>query len=287
MSRTYLSQFIRAAIDKPMLEIGPYLRPYIGKDSYDVYYADIRTRDEIYEYYLAHNLHGAQMPYELIAPIDYVIKDTYESAVGGKKFAIVFSSHVIEHVNDVIAHLIDLSHILSDDGYVVLAVPDKRFTFDYFREATPFRDMLDVYLNGSVNSLARFAFDMTFNYHPVNDPALFAARGVSFADVATEPNRFEKALEAYNRVLDEGYVASEHNWVFTYPSFLDFIRDGLRAKLLPYTLYYSDDVDPGANEFTIILKKDAGILSDDERRANEALKLVRLAEGAGRAETSQ
>ncbi len=282
MSREYLSQFIGTRIEKPMLEIGPYMRPYIAKSVFDVYYADIRTQDEIYEYYLTHNLHGAKMPYELIVPIDYVIKDTYESAVGGKKFALVFSSHVMEHMNDVIAHLIDLSRILEDDGYVVLAVPDKRFTFDYFREVTPFRDMLDVYLNGTVSCLARFAFDMTFTYHPVNDPALYSARGVSFADVANEEGRFDKALEVYERVRKDGYVASEHNWVFTYPSFLDFIRDGLRAKLLPYTLHYSDGVEPGANEFTIILKKDAAILTDGDRRQSEVLKLVRLAEEARR-----
>ncbi len=147
MSREYLSRFIGARIAEPMLEIGPYMRPYITKDVFDVYYADIRTKEEIYEYYLTHNLHGAQMPYELIADIDYVIRDTYESAVGGKRFALVFSSNVLEHVNDVIAHLIDLSRILCDDGYVVLAVPDKRYTFDRFRETTPFRDMLDVYLS--------------------------------------------------------------------------------------------------------------------------------------------
>ncbi len=121
---------------------------------------------------------------------------------------------------------------------------------------------------------------MTFNYHPVNEPVRYAWRGVSFADVANDPGRFEKALEVYNRVREEGYVASEHNWVFTYTSFLDFIRDGLRSKLLPYTLYYSDNVEPGANEFTIILKKDAAILTDDARRADEALRLVRLAEDA-------
>ncbi len=277
MSREYLSRFIGERIKEPMLEIGPYLRPYISKDVFDVCYADIRTKDEIYEYYKTHNLHGGDMPYELIADIDYVIEDTYESAVGGRKFALVFSSNVLEHVNDVIAHLIDLSRILTDGGYVVLAVPDKRYTFDYFREVTPFRDMLDVYLGGTVNSLARLAFDMAFSYHPVNEPALYSARKVSFADVVSDQERFDKALELYERVRDEGYVSSEHNWVFTYESFLDFMRDGLRARLLPYSLYYADNVAQGANEFTLILKKDAAIL-----RTPNAAKARRLSSCAWR-----
>lgn len=280
MTREFLREFVTERQGRPMLEIGPFMNPFLPKGWNEVYYADIRSKDEIYQHYLPHHLCAPEVLYARIFPIDFVVKDTYEKAVGGKRFAVVFSSHVIEHVDDIIRHLLDLGKILDDGGCLAMAVPDKRYTFDHFREVTPFRDMIDVYMEGTVKSTARLMFDMTFTCHPCNNPNDYEAGRVFFTEVAGETDRFQKAIELYKRVKEEGYVVSEHNWVFTYASFLDFIRDGLRAGLLPFTLLYSHPPVATANEFTVILKKDESILQDSEKRMAEIMKLVKLAESA-------
>ncbi|MDR1704532.1 MAG: class I SAM-dependent methyltransferase [Clostridiales bacterium] len=279
MSREHLRAFINET-KGPILEIGPFTDPFLKKGVYDVSYADIRSKDEIYEHYLPHKLYPPELLYQGIVPIDYVIKDTYKNAVEGKRFSLIFSSHVIEHVDDIIAHFKDLWDILEEGGYIALVVPDKRYTFDHFREVTPFRDMIDVYLSGDTGGTARFAFDMAFTCHPCNSPALYTDGNVGFNEVAKDTGRYEKAVALYKRVKNEGYKVGDHNWVFTYASFLAFVRDGLRSGLLPFTLHYSHPPLPYTNEFTAILKKDSAVTEDHEKRMAEIIRISSLSDNS-------
>ena len=259
------------------MEIGPLISSFLTKDKYNVFYSDIKSTDEIYsEYKNYRNLGTPEEIYRKLVPIDFVIKDTYKEAVGSRRFAVVFSSHVLEHVRDVILHLQDLCSILIDDGFLVMCIPDKRYTFDHFREVTPFRDMIDVYLSGNVNSTARLSFDHHFMYHPCNDPLSYYKDEVSFSTNIENDNQYSQALEYYKLVRDNGQEFNSHNWVFTYTSFIGFLRDGLRAKLLPYTLYYSNPPQSGENEFVVILKKDLAILSDYEKCVAEIKRIISL-----------
>ena len=279
MARQQLMQFIDERKGQVMLEIGPFMNPAIRKEVHNVYYADIRSKDEIYNFYLKHNLCTPEELYERIAPIDFVIKDTYEKAMDGKKFNVIFSSHVIEHVNDIIFHLQDLAAILNDDGYLVMAIPDKRYCFDHFREVTPFRDMLDVYLNGSVNSTARLAFD-GFNGHRCNDPEAYHSNSVSFSSMIDSgiDDYYWTYLNQYKSVRDKEMVLSEHNWVFTCTSFLDCLRDMLRANMLPFSCFYFDTTPENIFEFTIILQKNISIMNDKEKRIDEIQKIINMSE---------
>jgi hypothetical protein len=300
VSREALKSFIDEKKGKTMLEIGPFYNPFIrAEDGHTVFYADILSKDEIFQRYhlddpeeaKRHNPGTPQELYEALCSIDFVIKKTYEKAIGDKKFYLIFSSHVLEHVNDVISHLLELSNILEDSGYVVMAIPDKRFTFDYYRSVTPFRDMIDAYIKGGmVDCIARLIFDQHFNDTCVNVPC-----GQDYRENAKPEKilkidwRFSWALGAYKRA-DSGnviYALNTHNWVFTYSSFLEFLRDGLRAALLPYTLYYCHPPVYGSQEFTIILKKDASILDDVDRRTAEIMRIHDLSENEANNETNK
>lgn len=273
MSREAIMAFLDERKDKPMLEIGPFYSPFLTRDKYNVFYADIQDKDGIYLEYLPHKLMPPEELYDKIVPIDYVITNSYKKTIADNKFGVVFSSHVLEHVDDVIAHLLDLSEILTDDGCVAMVIPDKRYCFDHFREVTPFRDMLDVYLHNDIRSTARLIFDSQFNSHPCNDPMKYTKNAVSFSVVAENIQRYTKALAEYRDVLDNGTKKSLHYWVFTYDSFLGFLRDGLRANLLPYTLHFSQPPVDCRQEFTVILKKDLSILRDDSKR-NEEIQII-------------
>lgn len=113
------------------IEIGPLCRPVVTKEESRVIYVDHADADELRKKY-------AKQPtvdITQIVDIDAVWGGaTLRQAVGhGFNVDYVVASHVIEHVPDLIGWLEELSSVLRDGGEVKLAVPDKRFTFDYLR----------------------------------------------------------------------------------------------------------------------------------------------------------
>ena len=277
MSKQYVKQFIDGMKGAPILEIGPLINPLFRKDSHDVYYADVDTKEQLYDLYKNHNLCPPDELYDSIMPIDFVIHDKYLNACGSKKFSVVYSSHVIEHVEDVIDHISDLSNILDEEGYIAFVIPDKRYCFDYAREVTPFRDILDVHINGR-QRLARLSFDFSFNHHNAYSIADYHNSSTKFSSKLTTDHYDGDILELYRGLQETMNYHGDHYWVFTYTSFLDILRDMLRANLLPFTLHYSAAPLVNTNEFAIILKKDTSILTDQRKRINEITRISCISE---------
>jgi len=267
MSRENLKKYISTTL--PTMEIGPLQNPLLKKEEFNVYYSDIRDTDGVIDLFK----NDSSVDKTKIVPIDFVIKKTYLDAVGEKRFGAVFSSHVIEHTFDIIAHLIEINEILEPEGRYVLCIPDKRFTFDYFREVTPFRDAYDVYLNGD-KALKRLVLDATLNsangHVPVSD---CLNHSLSFNEIAVNSIRVSNAIKNVENVKS-GF----HYWVFTFTSFLALLRDCLRLNLLPYTLEYASGVILGDLEFYIVLKKNTKIQSDIKLRNIEIQKINDLIE---------
>ena len=66
----------------------------------------------------------------------------------------VIACHVIEHVPNMVAWLNDLHGLLTTNGIVFLAVPDKRYTFDILRPETSLAHILnDFYRAATVPDL--------------------------------------------------------------------------------------------------------------------------------------
>jgi SAM-dependent methyltransferase len=263
MSRKALKDFIPT--DKPVLEIGPFRNPFLKKSEYDVYYADIRDENAVSE------LYKGRVSVDALVHIDYVIKRTYRDAVGKKSFGAVFSSHVIEHTADIIGHLQETAEILEAGGMYCLCVPDRRFTFDHFRETTPFSAAYAVHAKGE--SLWRLAFDF---FSHVNDgisnlPAEYIMNIPSFGQCALDDKNISRAFEQADNW--QNIIGGFHTWVFTYVGFLAFLRDCARFAVLPFTLKYACPPAIGANEFTIVLEKNANMLDNAELRRAEIVKL--------------
>lgn len=265
MSREALKVFLPT--DSPVLEIGPLDKPFVRGTAYEVFYADVRETSEIVGFFD----NDPHVNKSNIASIDYVIRTSYREAVGEKRFGAVFHSHVIEHVPNIIKFLRELSEILIESGKIIMAIPDKRGTFDWFRDVTPFRDAYDVYHGGSP---ARLAFDSWLNGLSMHLQISSSYTGdVSFRSEALEEERFSKAEDLYN---DPQFIdrASPHYWVFTGKSFLEFLRDGIRCNLLPFRLEYFEDRGLLSNEFHVVLTKDEGVIHDKVRRREELLRLT-------------
>jgi SAM-dependent methyltransferase len=267
--KTYLDTHL------PVLEIGPLINPFLTTATHNVYYADINDKEGIFDLYKSDVSLGAtpEEVYSKIVKIDFVVTESYAKAVGDMRFAAVFSSHVIEHVPDILRFLLELAEILQDDGRIAMAIPDKRYTFDHFREVTPFRDAYDVFINGET-SAARLAFDFAVNAHPCNDPRRYVGNEVSFMSVDLDQQRIDTAIGDYRGVLDGTQVINAHVWVFTYLSFLAFLRDGLRCKMLPFRLEYAAPGVIGSNEFHIVLQKDVELLKCGDAWRQEICELT-------------
>ena len=259
---------------KPVLEIGPLYNPLLSKDQYNVYYADIRSKDELYNDYIPQEDRSEDF-YKQLTSIDYIITDTYEQAVNGKSFSAIVSCHVLEHIPDIIGHLIDLYNILDEGGSLVLIIPDKRYTFDHYREVTPFREAMEVYLNPESGILPRLVHDCSFNYHSCNNPVLYHSNLVPIDELYWDEMRHQTATENYISAK-KALPVTNHYWVFTYLSFIAFIRDGLRSKMLHYSCRYNAPPELCGNEFYIVLKKDRSIRDNDDARFSEIIKLQEI-----------
>lgn len=65
--------------------------------------------------------------------------------IDDKSLDFVISSHCIEHLANPIGALLEWKRILSDNGLLILVIPDKERTFDHKRPVTTISHLIDDY----------------------------------------------------------------------------------------------------------------------------------------------
>jgi SAM-dependent methyltransferase len=132
------------------IEIGPYHNPTVPKrDGYNSISIDVFDADELRR----RAAEDPNVPDSSIAAIETVdivgsavdIADLVRVPYGSQKFAYIVSSHNFEHLPDPIRFLQGCSELLEDGGVLTMAVPDRRFCFDYFRPATELSEWLEAF----------------------------------------------------------------------------------------------------------------------------------------------
>ena len=98
-----------------------------------------------------------------IEPVDFVwtsglLSDAVPAEQHGS-FDVFLASHVIEHTPDLIGFLDAAQVLLRPEGVVVLAVPDKRYCFDYFQPPTTTGQVLDAHAKHRQRHSGERAFD--------------------------------------------------------------------------------------------------------------------------------
>jgi SAM-dependent methyltransferase len=157
-----------------------------------------------------------------VVPVDYVWRgERYCDLVGEARFDWIVASHVIEHVPDLVAFVNQCAEILADDGVLTLAIPDRRYTFDYYRPETSLSELIDAHLQhrtasspGAVAAhflyYAELSGQGTWNRHAYGEPAL------------TIPVKL--AAKEFRRAQAGDYIDA-HAWAFTPSSFRLALRD--------------------------------------------------------------
>jgi SAM-dependent methyltransferase len=200
------------------LEVGPGCHPLIaGNPQYNVRSLDHADREGLIAKYAALGENVAGVPH-----IDYIWKgQRYKNLVGAERFDYIIASHVIEHIPDLIGFIESCAEILKDDGVLSLAIPDRRFTFDYYRPRASLARVVDCHLQGKTKpspgdtiehifSMANYENGQSWGEPPSGSPYF-----IHSADYAR--SEFEK--------VREGAFIDMHVWIFTPWSFRWLIED--------------------------------------------------------------
>jgi hypothetical protein len=226
---------------RPALEIGAFDSPLLKQD--DVKHFDVL--DQVSLKVRAHELgrNSDRVPY-----IDYV-SPTGELSVIQDKFELIISSHAIEHTPDLIAHLLDISNLLTANGVYALMVPDCRYCFDHFIPPSSIAEVLQAHVEGrKVHTLASVIEHRALTTH--NDPAKHWD-GNHGSSAGAEPDRVLAAISEWQSAKG-GYI-DVHAWQFTPQSFetlISLLGNASLVNLKPIRVY---NPVRGANEFLVIL----------------------------------
>lgn len=261
--------------DARILEIGPLNRPLIPKNKYpNAVYCDIRNTQEIKELYSGNDYlktTGIQIDISTIVDVDYVLEGGYEATFKEKKFDYIIASHVLEHVEDLIAVLRDIFTVLKPSGQFIIYYPDRRYCFDHFREGVSFRDAYDVFLNKRP-ALARMVLDFFNSAVPENNPYIFwALEGIP--DLLPQ-NDTEAALGLYKEALAGKLMDDVHYWPFSDSGFIKFLYDATRAELIRYSCKAFYPTQENTQEFVVILQN-----NDEQWNKDKELDNLRQAYG--------
>ena len=199
------------------LEIGalgkPLVRPAEGAVIF-VDYADTATLREKHK-------NDSNVVAADIVQVDAVWgSQTLQQCIGGQRqIDYVLASHVIEHVPDLIAWLAEIRAILKPTGAVRLAIPDRRYTFDFLRPESRIYDVLDAYVRGARAPLPRAILELNNLARAVDcreawDGALDVPR------LRPLGNPGEGIAQARD-TLANGTYYDTHCWVFTPVSFAE------------------------------------------------------------------
>ncbi len=238
------------------LEIGPSFSPICPKSKgYNIEIIDHLSKEELIKKYVDDPNAGKYV--DNIEEVDYVWDGRPYSQLIGRTgiYDFIIASHVIEHCVDLIEFLTECSKLLKEDGTLSLAVPDKRYTFDYFREVSSIRTVIDGnrYRMHKSHSLGTL-IDSYFN------TVAFDRGGVYMPDSAylLEENLiYQKDIEKMRKSIDvyheDDYIDC-HSWVFTPASFQLLIYQMNSIGLINL---YVDELykAPESIEFLVKLKK--------------------------------
>ena len=228
------------------LEIGPLNRPVVERaPGRFVLYADHLSTEGLRAKYAPH----AAVDPAAIVDVDVVVPDgtSLRAALGQTQHLdYVVASHVIEHLPDTIGWLRDIAACLRPGGHLCLAVPDKRFTFDRFRQTTRVADLVEAHLGRvSVPTPAQ-----------VYDAIAFAAQ-VEPVHGWRDPELPWVPLDGHgpgcailrSREAADGHYHDVHCTVFTPASFTAVLGQAIALDLVPFAFGAVHPTDRFGSEF--------------------------------------
>lgn len=213
------------------LEIGALHNPAPLPAAARVRYVDQFDVDEL-------RRRNPEVPAEHVVRPDIISDGHHLSGIADGSCDFVVASHVLEHLHNPLAGLLEWRRVLKEKGRLVCVVPDGRFTFDRGRPLT---------------SLEHLIWDF------VNEGSELKALSDLFHIAECNLNMHESldrdgSIDLAKRIFDETYDTHFHVW--SYESFCDHL-DELTGKCgLPFRVAAADS--DGRSEMVVTLEAGPG-----------------------------
>lgn len=260
------------------LEIGASFNPILPKkEGFNVKTLDYESEEELRERFKDWLPLGYDS--SKIEPVDFVWKGgKYSELVKGEKFDWIIASHVIEHTPDMIGFINECHSILTENGVLALAIPDKRYTLDYFRMPSSLGQIIDAHNLGKKQPSLGDILDCHFL-------SVFRGNNIPPLEQIFKSLDFERSptVEDYKTYSRKAGYTDSHVWVFTPNHFRMLVEDLNKLGLIK--LRENVFCSSRGNEFYMFLTdKGIGPMKTRYELARQANKeiVVRFGVNAGR-----
>lgn len=261
--------------DQLGLEIGPWFSPLVPKSAgYRSMSLDVVDKEELKRRALADPFVSDDSVAN-IETVDFVGTAGDMAALADKaglahKFDYVISSHNFEHLPNPVKFLRDARHILNDSGRVILAIPDRRVCFDYFRPVSTTADFIEAFLEDRDKPTLKQIFTQTTLESRYDN----AGEMVASFDLSMDPKHVRAATGVnelkiafgnwmHNLKRKDLEYSDTHCWAFTPSSFELIVNDLLVLELID--LKVESISAANGNEFYVklsVAKPDDNFLAD-------------------------
>jgi SAM-dependent methyltransferase len=212
------------------LEIGALASPLVRPREGNIFFVDYTDAETLKQKYA----NDPSVDTANIVDVDAIwgARSLQECIGVDKKVDYVVASHVVEHVPDLITWLSEIRSILRSGGTLRLAVPDRRYTFDYVRFETRIHDVVDAYLQKARAPLPRLVMEFFSQTCFVDCVAAWSGT-LEIANLRRY-NSLARSLALAEDALVNGSYHDVHCWVFTPASFAELCIEMAEVDLLGF-----------------------------------------------------
>ncbi len=207
------------------IEIGALHRPLPLPLGAHATYVDRLPTEELRRHY-------PELDGQPFAPVDIIGSAENLSAIADNSLDFIIANHLLEHLEDPIAGLLEFQRVLKPGGALYMALPDSRVTFDRDRALTPAEHLLEEHREGVERHRRDHYVDWTI--HVENRPTDYEAR--------------------VNELINMAYAIHFHVWHAD--TFLEFFFAARQAAALDLELVtFAPPEHPADDEFVVVMLK--------------------------------
>jgi SAM-dependent methyltransferase len=232
------------------LEFGPLANPVVRKADGRVIYVDYTDTETLRR----KAANDPKVDEHAVVAIDVNLAQgsLVEQCAGLAPFDYAVASHVFEHLPNPVGWLRDVAALLAPSGVIALAVPDRRYTFDFFRRETTAAQLVAWDLEGLRKpSLTQLA-DHYFHVRRVETAAAWVAPPTG--EAVPRHHDDDQVARILGRAVGGKHVDC-HCSVWTSDHFARVMPEVIRLRDLPLRIRWLDDPVPGTNEFLVHLER--------------------------------
>jgi SAM-dependent methyltransferase len=189
-------------------------------------------------------------------------------------FDAFIASHVLEHIPDPIGLLQSLEKVLKPSGVVSLAIPDKRFCFDFFRPLSTIGELLSEHERRATRHARKTLFDFRAYFVTSEGESAWGRRPVTELAFSHSLADAKGLLETQGSSDDDHYVDA-HGWQFTPSSFQLAMLELAALQEIDFTV--DRTVPTEGFEFYVTLRRGRRVPADQEELQSSRLDLLRQA----------